>query len=313
MSDPFDPADIEWRAGSTTRDKKKAQALVYAQPRVYEDRLDGVCAGDWSVLFRPWGEQRIICELTIHGVTRSSTGEFDSSDHIAQGTTAEAQAFKRACSKFGLGRYLYDIPLAWVAYDEEKKRLLETPELPAKYLPRRSVPPAPTPRPPTPTNAELREAVDEVLEAELPTGPELTGEAAMAAAKSRGVTKGVPTLSQTKAADLVTALRKLGVKDYFKLANEVTGRQLTALTELTTAEAKRVHEAAVVKNQQPTERIGSSSAAQLHRVVDAAGVQDHYDFASEVLGREVTSYADLTLDEAFTVNAAAKKYRPPVN
>ena len=135
----------------------------------------------------------------------------------------------------------------------------------------------------------------------------------MAEAKRKGVSKGVPLLSQAKAADLVTALRKLGVRDYFKLSNEVVGRELTALTELTTAEAKRVHEAAVVKNQQPTERIGTSAAAQLHRVVGAAGIQDHHGFAREVLGREVTSYADLTVDEAFTVDAAAKKYRPPVN
>lgn len=142
LAEPF-PADaVQWRAGATSRDRKRAQALPYADPRLYEDRLNSVCPGDWQVIFRPWGENRLICELTIHGVTRASTGEFDDSDRVSQGPTAEAQAFKRACSKFGLGRYLYDIDIHWVDYDEEKRRLLEFPALPARYLPQLSVPAA---------------------------------------------------------------------------------------------------------------------------------------------------------------------------
>lgn len=138
LSEPFAKEDIYWRAGATTKDKKRAQALAYAEPRVYEDRLNEICPGDWSVRFIPWGETRLICELTIHGVTRSSTGEFDSEKRnaVAEGTVAEAQAFKRACSKFGLGRYLYDLPVQWVDYDEEKSRLKQTPEIPNRYLPR---------------------------------------------------------------------------------------------------------------------------------------------------------------------------------
>jgi hypothetical protein len=129
LSEPFPATQVQWRAGSTSRDKKRAQALAYAEPRVYEDRLNALCPGDWSVAFKPWGDNRLICELTIHGVTRSSTGE--ASDGFAPGTSAEAQAFKRACSKFGLGRYLYDLSAPWVAYDADKKRLLEVPQPPA--------------------------------------------------------------------------------------------------------------------------------------------------------------------------------------
>jgi hypothetical protein len=133
LSEPFPLAAIQWRAGSTTKDKKRAQALPYAEPRVYEDRLNALCPGEWSVTFKPWGDSRLICELTIHGVTRSSTGESEGS--FAPGTSAEAQAFKRACSKFGLGRYLYDLPSPWVAYDAEKKCLLETPQFSTRTQP----------------------------------------------------------------------------------------------------------------------------------------------------------------------------------
>ncbi len=101
LSAPFPVSAIKWRAGSVSPDKKSAQALPYVEAREYEDRLNLLCGGDWSVSFEPWGE-RIICELTIHGLTRSSTGESDGG--LASGTSAEAQAFKRACSKFGVGR-----------------------------------------------------------------------------------------------------------------------------------------------------------------------------------------------------------------
>ena len=144
LAEPFPAAAVSWRAGSVSRDKKRAQALPYAEPRVYEDRLNEVLGPDWSCRFTSWGEKRLICELTVRvaddaggvrEVTRTSTGEFDSGDKIAQGTVAEAQAFKRACSKFGLGRYLYDVPIAWVGYDENSRRLTETPTLPERFHP----------------------------------------------------------------------------------------------------------------------------------------------------------------------------------
>jgi hypothetical protein len=43
-------------------------------------------------------------------------------------TSAEAQAFKRACSCFGLGRYFYDVAEQWVELDEYK-RPKQTPKL----------------------------------------------------------------------------------------------------------------------------------------------------------------------------------------
>lgn len=131
LAEPFPTDQVRWRAGTINRDKTKAAALAYVEPRAYEDRLNTLCPGDWQVDFQPWGDNRIICHLTIHGVTRSSTGEAGDSNPTVAGTSAEAQAFKRACSKFGLGRYLYDLPTTWVAYDPTTKKLLETPKLPA--------------------------------------------------------------------------------------------------------------------------------------------------------------------------------------
>ena len=57
-------------------------------------------------------------------------------DNENAGTSAEAQAFKRACSCFGLGRYLYDLGGNWVDLDE-RKQPLSRPRLPDWALPKR--------------------------------------------------------------------------------------------------------------------------------------------------------------------------------
>ncbi len=119
---PFHPSAVEWKPQSVTKDGGKAMAAAYADLRAYQNRLDEVCGMDWSVTFTPWGEGRIVCHLTISGVTRSSTGEAGSQSERNEigGTSAEAQAMKRACSAFGLGRYLYELPTVWVELDEKK-------------------------------------------------------------------------------------------------------------------------------------------------------------------------------------------------
>lgn len=215
LTEPFNPKDVQWRAGSVSRDKKRAQALAYAEPRVYEDRLNEVLGADWEVTFEPWGDQRLTCTLTIWlenetgervAVRRSSTGEFDSSDRIAQGTAAEAQALKRACVKFGLGRYLYDLPASWAGYDENSRRLTETPALPRDAVP---------------TAASVK-----------PTKRETPA------------TDQEPKLSASRANAMGQKLLEFGLEKQaqLQLASTVVGRPVKALTELTESEALAVFE-----------------------------------------------------------------------
>jgi hypothetical protein len=119
---PFHPADVYWKPGMVSKDGAKALAMPYATLRAYQNRLDDICGADWSVTYTPWGE-KIVCHLTIGGVTRSSTGEPDSQAEKSEiaGTASEAQAFKRACCMFSLGRYLYQLPTVWVDYDPQAK------------------------------------------------------------------------------------------------------------------------------------------------------------------------------------------------
>lgn len=126
LSKPFHPSRITWRPGALTGQKDKALAIAYADLRAYQNRLDEVCGMDWSVSYTPWGD-RIICHLTINGITRSSTGEPDSDAEREEKAwrTAEAIAFTRACAMFGLGRYLYNLPSLWVEYDAPNQRFTE--------------------------------------------------------------------------------------------------------------------------------------------------------------------------------------------
>ena len=133
---PFDPSVIEWRVTNTTKDKTRGQVIPYADQRAYTDRLNAlVTPAGWtrkyaihtSANFQRGNDQRIVakifvtCELTIFGLgSHSATGEEWADDDNA-GTSAEAQAFKRACSCFGLGRYLYHFSGVWVDLDERKR------------------------------------------------------------------------------------------------------------------------------------------------------------------------------------------------
>lgn len=119
---PFNPSDVVWKPGAVKGDR--ALAMPYADLRAYMNRLDEVCGDEWSVSYEPWGNDRIICRLTIGGVTRSSTGETTNESEKSEigGTVAEAQAFKRASAMFGLGRYLYNLPSGWMDYDASKRQ-----------------------------------------------------------------------------------------------------------------------------------------------------------------------------------------------
>src|SRR6266851_4274700 len=144
---PFDPSVIEWRVTNTTKGaaKSRGQVVPYANQRAYTDRLNALLTpAGWTrrytihttANFERSKDQKIVakvlvtCELTIFGVgSHSATGEEWADDDNA-GTSAEAQAFKRTCSCFGLGRYLYYFEGPWVDLDQRKhpKRVPRLPD-----------------------------------------------------------------------------------------------------------------------------------------------------------------------------------------
>lgn len=129
LSDPFPSEYIEWKPQSVSKDGKRAIAAAYVDARRYQERLDLVCPG-WSSHIELLANGQVAkVSITIEGVTREDVGEASAEDANTV-TTAVAQAFKRACAAFGLGRYLYFLPLTWCDYDPEKKRIVNPPKLP---------------------------------------------------------------------------------------------------------------------------------------------------------------------------------------
>src|SRR5271157_32470 len=108
----------------------------YADQRAYTDRLNKLFTpAGWtrkytihtSANFERSADQKlaakvlVTCELTIFGLgSHSATGE-EWADNSNAGTAAEAQAFKRSCACFGLGRYLYYFTGTWVDLDDRKR------------------------------------------------------------------------------------------------------------------------------------------------------------------------------------------------
>jgi hypothetical protein len=125
LTAPFFSDQIDLKPGAVTKSKDRAMAMAYADSRVYQDRLDQVVGpAGWSVTYQvvPGG---VVCTLTILDVTKADVGDFpaDYGDKANENrvTTAAAQAFKRACAAFGVGRYLYNLPRTWADYDAERK------------------------------------------------------------------------------------------------------------------------------------------------------------------------------------------------
>jgi hypothetical protein len=196
LIEPFDPEEIKWRvtATSTIQTKhgpqKRGQLIAYADQRAYTDRLNSVF-GEWGwtrdydVQVAQNFERRtasdksqsavaakvvVVSRVTIHGLgTHTGVGEEWADDENAA-TRAEAQAFKRACACFGLGRYLYDLDKTWVDLDQSN-RPAYTPSLPEWALPAsrqpQQRPPAPAPKPSSTGNCAPRSGLvrDEALAA----------------------------------------------------------------------------------------------------------------------------------------------------
>ena len=130
---PFDLQLVQWRVTEWSEDGRRGLMMPYADPRAYSDRLNDLFTpAGWCRKYAvqtsapvqrsrrgPAAKILVTCEVTIACIgTNSGTGE-EWADKENALTAAEAQAFKRSLSVFGLGRYLYDIDGGWVDLDQD--------------------------------------------------------------------------------------------------------------------------------------------------------------------------------------------------
>jgi hypothetical protein len=187
LETPFDPMQIKWRVMRTSDDRRSGAILPFADPRAYTDRL--------NQLFTPSGWTREYTISTVPSLTRvdrgkvvvtskvlvatavtinrlgshTGTGE-EWADRENAVTAADAQAFKRACSCFGLGRYLYRFEETWVHLNQRGEPVA-IPALPAWALP-----PGVTVQSTNSKAVDLRGPVDHKLTAEIESFRSTLGE-----------------------------------------------------------------------------------------------------------------------------------------
>ena len=121
LAAPFKDDEIEWRVGSTTKDKKKGMMLAYVTNRAIMNRLDEVVGPEnWKQTFREI-HKGIVCALSIR---LENSDEWITKEDGADLTNVEAtkgglsDAMKRAAVQFGIGRYLYEADSVWVELNE---------------------------------------------------------------------------------------------------------------------------------------------------------------------------------------------------
>lgn len=123
LKKPFPPESVSFRIGSRTGDKTKGIGLAYIDARDVMDRLDAVCGPHyWQDRYEFHGS-KTVCYLSIRigdeWITKAD-GAGDSDVEAEKGAISDA--LKRAAVKWGIGRYLYDMPNLWVPLEAEGKR-----------------------------------------------------------------------------------------------------------------------------------------------------------------------------------------------
>ena len=115
---PFSPTVISWRVGSVSKDKSKGMALAYIDARDVMDRLDEVCGpGGWQCRYSHTAG-KTVCDIGIKiggEWVWKADGAGDSDIEAEKGALSDA--FKRAAVRWGVGRYLYNLPSPWVTLE----------------------------------------------------------------------------------------------------------------------------------------------------------------------------------------------------
>lgn len=127
LSAPFPGDAIHWRAQAMNKDGNSAMALAYIDARDVMARLDEVCGpANWQDSYAETPKGRLICTLSLRiGDEWISKADGAGDSDVEGQKGAISDALKRAAVKWGVGRYLYDMPIVWAdceSYDGGGKK-----------------------------------------------------------------------------------------------------------------------------------------------------------------------------------------------
>lgn len=121
---PFRADEVDWRVGKVQKDHRSGLALAYIDARTVADRFDAVLGLNWRCSYPTIsrsGGSLVVCLIEVkigsEWIGRAN-GAGDTAIEGAKGGLSDA--FKRAATMFGVGRYLYGFPSPWVALDQYK-------------------------------------------------------------------------------------------------------------------------------------------------------------------------------------------------
>ena len=126
LAEPFNPQDVDYRPQGKPGPSGKVQAVCFIDARTVQERLDavvgpGAWSFDWTPLVVEKGDVQVAKgTLTIHGVSKSDAG---SASNFEATLGAVSHCFKRAAVHWGIGRYLYGLPMTWVTPEGNGQRL----------------------------------------------------------------------------------------------------------------------------------------------------------------------------------------------
>lgn len=133
LSAPFYADEVEWKIQSKTKDKQRALVVPYIKARALQQRLDDALGiENWTDQYQEVGDGfNCALSILINGVwiTKNDAAETVVMTTYDDGTKRTinslkgtySSAFKRVCTTWGVGRYLYDIPRRWVPIDNKGK------------------------------------------------------------------------------------------------------------------------------------------------------------------------------------------------
>ncbi len=116
------PIPCTWRVQSYSKNKPSATVMAYIDARDAMDVLDAYCVFGWH-REHYLVENKVYCRVGIvmpdgSVMWRSDCGT-ESNQDAEKGQASDS--FKRACVNFGIGRFLYDLPIQYLPTNVKKE------------------------------------------------------------------------------------------------------------------------------------------------------------------------------------------------
>jgi hypothetical protein len=140
LREPFAIDEVSFKPQAVSGNR--ALAIAYIDARCVMERLDEVMGIDgWKDEYAALSDGNVQCILSLRigdeWIPKQDVGgpseQPDSGDKMK---AAVSDAIKRTAVKWGIGRYLYDLPKQWCDYDTQKRQFVKKPALPDWACPR---------------------------------------------------------------------------------------------------------------------------------------------------------------------------------